>query len=70
MNQLIDAPQELLELYQEITSMSHMVGVAKQNRLRAFVNKAYKTNKMDQVNLRTLAELSVKSISAATRSLE
>ena len=70
MAELINAPPILQNYYNRILEMSAIVGVAKQDRLRAFVNKAYRTNKMDQINLVELAQLSVKNISAATRSLE
>lgn len=54
--------QEHKDLLQEIETMSQEIGVAKQARLKAVVNHAFREGKLDKVNLQDLAALPVKKI--------
>lgn len=57
-----DVPMVLQELYGQIEKMSDIIGVAKQARIRAVVNHAYRKGKLDQINLDKLAQMPVKQI--------
>jgi len=59
-----ESDPDLQKYYKKIERMSKKIGVAKQARLRAVVNKAWREGKLDSINLGKLAKLSVKSISA------
>jgi hypothetical protein len=64
-----DVPEVLQEMYGKIEKMSDIIGVAKQARLRAVVNHAYRKGKLDQINLGKLAQMPVRDIHLVKKNL-
>jgi hypothetical protein len=64
-----EVPMVLQELYGQIDGMNESIGVAKQARLRAVVNHAYRLGKLDKINLQELAAMPVKKIHLEKKNL-